>query len=74
MKEKEINYVILMTHTYLQHFFFQSAYNFIGLLFAAAAFRLIENNKNIFMYLLAVFLLFIGVSSYHFINYIIYYK
>ncbi len=50
--------------TYLQHFFFQSAYNFIGLLFAAAAFRLIENNKNIFMYLLAVFLLFIGVSSY----------
>lgn len=50
--------------TYLQYFFFQSAYNFIGLLFVVAAFRLIENNKNIFTHLLAVFLLFIGISSY----------
>lgn len=50
--------------TYLQFFFFQSAYNFIGLLLVVAAFRLIENNKNIIFHILAVFLLFIGISSY----------
>lgn len=50
--------------THLQYFFFQSAYNFIGLLFVVISFRLIENNKNIFTHLLAVCLLFIGISSY----------
>lgn len=48
----------------LQCFFFQSAYNFIGLLLVVTAFRLIENNKNIFIYILAVFFLYIGITSY----------
>ena len=48
----------------LQCFFFQSAYNFIGLLLVVAAFRLIENNKNIILHLLAVFFLYTGISSY----------
>lgn len=48
----------------LQYFFFQSAYNFIGLLLVVTAFRLIENNKNIILHLLAVFFLYIGITSY----------
>ncbi|MCI6475311.1 MAG: glucosyltransferase domain-containing protein [Mucispirillum sp.] len=48
----------------LQYFFFQSAYNFIAILLAVVAFRLIENNKNIFLYIIAIFFLFIAISSY----------
>lgn len=59
-----ITFISSSYFTHLQYFFFQSAYNFIGLLFVVAAFRLIENNINIFTHLLAVFLLFIGISSY----------
>lgn len=48
---------------FLQYFYFQSAYNFTGLLFVVIAYRLIEKN-NILSYILAVVLLFIGTSSY----------
>lgn len=48
----------------LQYFFFQSSYNFIGFLFCVIAFRLIENNKNIIYHILAIILLFIGITSY----------
>lgn len=48
---------------FLQYFYFQSAYNFIGLLFVVIAYRLIEKN-NILAYMTAVVLLFIGISSY----------
>lgn len=50
--------------SFLKYYFFQFAYNAIGLLLVVMAFKLIENGKNIFGYLLAVFLLFIGGSSY----------
>ena len=59
--------IIFISATYfvhLQYFFFQSAYNFIGLLLVVIAFRIIENNKYILTHLLAVGLLFIGISSY----------
>lgn len=49
--------------TFLQYFYFQSAYNFIGLLFVIIAYRLIETGK-IYLYILAGILLFIGISSY----------
>lgn len=48
----------------LQYFFYQSAYNFIGILLVVTAFRLIENNKNIILHLLAVFFLYTGISFY----------
>ena len=48
---------------FLQYFYFQSAYNFIGLLFVVIAYRLIEKN-NILAYMTAVIFLFIGISSY----------
>lgn len=48
---------------FLQYFYFQSAYNFMGLLFTVIAYRLIEKN-NIIAYIIAVVLLFIGISSY----------
>lgn len=49
--------------SYLQYFYFQSAYNFIGLLFMVLAYRLIEKS-NILAYILAVILLYIGITSY----------
>ncbi len=49
---------------FLQYFHIQSAYNFIGLLFSVMAYRLIENNKNIFRWVVATILLYIGVTSY----------
>lgn len=48
---------------FLQYFYFQSIYNFIGLLFTVIAYRLIEKN-NIIAYIFAVILLLIGISSY----------
>ena len=48
----------------MQYFYFQSAYNFIGLLSVVIAYRITENNKNIILYIIAIFFLFIGISSY----------
>ena len=59
-----ITFISAIYFTHLQYFFFQSAYNFIALLFSVIAYRLIDNNKNIIYYALAVFLLFIGITSY----------
>ncbi len=59
-----ITFISAIYFIHLQYFFFQSAYNFIGLLFAVIAFRLIENNKKIIYHILAVFLLFTGITSY----------
>lgn len=49
---------------FIQYFYFQSAYNFIGLLLVVIAYRMTENNKNILLHIIAVFFLFIGISSY----------
>ncbi len=57
-------FVTYPNFTFLQYFYFQSAYNFIGLLLVVIAYRLIECNRNIFLYILAVIFLYIGVSSY----------
>lgn len=57
-------FVTYPNFTFLQYFYFQSAYNFIGLLFVVIGYRLIADNKNIFLYILALFLLFMGISSY----------
>ena len=48
---------------FLQYFYFQSAYNFIGLLLVVIAYRLIEKN-NVLPYIPAVLFLVIGISSY----------
>ena len=56
-------FVTYPNFAFLQYFYFQSAYNFIGLLFTVIAYRLIEKN-NIVYYITAVILLFIGISSY----------
>lgn len=56
-------FVTYPNFAFLQYFYFQSAYNFTGLLFVVIAYRLIEKN-NILSYILAVVLLFIGISSY----------
>lgn len=56
-------FVTYPNFSFLQYFYFQSAYNFIGLLFTVIAYRLIEKN-NIIAYIFAVILLFIGISSY----------
>lgn len=56
-------FVTYPNFAFLQYFYFQSAYNFIGLLFTVIAYRLVEKN-NIVAYITAVVLLFIGVSSY----------
>lgn len=58
-----ITFISAIYFTHLQYFFFQSAYNFIALLFTVLAYRLIDNNKIIY-HVLAVFLLFIGITSY----------
>lgn len=50
--------------TFLQYFYFQSAYNFIGLLFVVIAYRLTEYRNSILIYIFAIILLFIGISSY----------
>lgn len=67
-KEAKLLFVLLFVtypnFTFLQYFYFQSAYNLIGLLFVVIAYRLIECNRNIFIYILAVIFLYIGVSSY----------
>lgn len=49
---------------FIQYFYFQSAYNFIGLLLVVIAYRMTENNKNILLHIIAIFFLFIGISSY----------
>ena len=56
-------FVTYPNFAFLQYFYFQSAYNFIGLLLVVIAYRLIEKN-NILLYILALILLFIGISSY----------
>ena len=56
-------FVTYPNFAFLQYFYFQSAYNFIGLLFTVIAYRLIEKN-NIIAYIFAVILLLIGISSY----------
>lgn len=56
-------FVTYPNFAFLQYFYFQSAYNFIGLLLVVIAYRLIEKN-NILLYFAAVVLLFIGISSY----------
>lgn len=64
---KTIFIILFISSIYLsrlQYFFFQSSYNFIGLFLVVAAFRLIENNKNIFIYIISIFFIFIGISSY----------
>lgn len=64
-------FVTYPNFTFLQYFYFQSAYNFIGLLFVVIGYRLIETNKNIFLYIFALFLLFMGISSYQ-VNFAVY--
>ena len=56
-------FVTYPNFAFLQYFYFQSAYNFIGLLLVVIAYRLTEKN-NILLYFAAVVLLFIGISSY----------
>ena len=56
-------FVTYPNFAFLQYYYFQSAYNFIGLLFTVIAYRLIEKN-NISAYIVAGILLFIGISSY----------
>ncbi len=56
-------FVTYPNFAFLQYFYFQSAYNFIGLLLVVIAYRLIEKN-NILLYIPAVIFLFIGISSY----------
>lgn len=56
-------FVTYPNFAFLQYFYFQSTYNFIGLLFTVIAYRLIEKN-NIVAYITAVILLLIGISSY----------
>lgn len=56
-------FVTYPNFAFLQYFYFQSAYNFTGLLLVVIAYRLIEKN-NILLYIPAVFFLFIGISSY----------
>lgn len=56
-------FVTYPNFAFLQYFYFQSIYNFIGLLFTVIAYRLIEKN-NIIAYIFAVILLLIGISSY----------
>lgn len=56
-------FVTYPNFSFLQYFYFQSAYNFIGLLLVVIAYRLIEKN-NILLYIPAVIFLFIGISSY----------
>lgn len=57
-------FITFPNFTFLQYFYFQSAYNFIGLLFVVIAYRIIEKNRNIFLYILAISLLFVGITSY----------
>ena len=57
-------FITYPSFTFLQYFYFQSAYNFIGLLFVVIGYRLIETGKNIFIYIPAGILLLIGISSY----------
>lgn len=64
--EKLLFMLLFVTYphfSYLQYFYFQSAYNFIGLLFMVLAYRLIEKN-NLFAYILSIILLYIGITSY----------
>lgn len=56
-------FVTYPNFAFLQYFYFQSAYNFIGLLLVVIAYRLIEKN-NMLLYILAIVFLFIGISSY----------
>lgn len=56
-------FVTFPNFAFLQYFYFQSTYNFIGLLLTVIAYRLIERN-HIITYIFAVILLFIGISSY----------
>ncbi len=59
--------VMLITYpcfSYLQYFYFQSAYNFIGFLFVIAAFQIIKSRWSFPFIFLSVVLLFIGISSY----------
>lgn len=67
-KEAKLLFILLFivcpNFTFLQYFYFQSAYNFISLLFVVISYRLIEHSKNILLYILALILLYIGISSY----------
>lgn len=56
-------FVTYPNFAFLQYFYFQSAYNFIGLLLVVIAYRLIEKN-NVLLYIPTVIFLFIGISSY----------
>lgn len=56
-------FVTYPNFAFLQYFYYQSAYNFTGLLFTVIAYRLIEKN-SIIAYIFAVILLLIGISSY----------
>lgn len=56
-------FITYSNFAFLQYFYFQSAYNFIGLLLVVIAYRLIEKN-NILLYIPAVLFLFTGISSY----------
>ncbi|WP_300757759.1 glucosyltransferase domain-containing protein [uncultured Brachyspira sp.] len=59
--------VMLITYpcfSYLQYFYFQSAYNFIGFLFVIAAFQIIKSRWSFPFIFLSIVLLFIGISSY----------
>ncbi len=58
-----ILFITYPNFAFLQYFYFQSAYNFIGLLLVVIAYRLIEKN-NMLLYILAIVFLFIGISSY----------
>ena len=61
-------FVVLVTaspyFSLLQYFYFQSAYNFIYLLITVIVFRILENNKNIFIYIIGILLLALSLSSY----------
>ena len=54
--------------SFLGYFHFQSSYNMLALLITVVAYRLVEYAEikhNVLLYICAVFLLFISISSYH---------
>lgn len=56
-------FVLYPNYIFLQYFYFQFAYNCIGLLLVVMAYRLIEKNYFIY-YIIAILFLFIGITSY----------
>lgn len=57
-------FVTYPNFAFLQYFYFQSAYNFVGLLFVVMAYRIIESSKNVILLTVSIILLYIGITSY----------